>query len=155
MSRKLHAERPKSRPTSAPLLRLQRRSRHLLLFLFVHHVRFKDQKLLRFDLRIAFYMCLPRQHPTNDSQSSYNCPYEVQQGHGRCTTSAVNRTYSARRAVEICIHQWRLVESQLFSLEAREGPVEKKVLYLIRLRSGNRPESKNLAWCWRPQMTQV
>ena len=50
----------------------------------------------------------------------------MRQGHSRCATNAVYRTYSARRAVEILLHQWRLVEGQPFLVEARERPVEEK-----------------------------
>ena len=50
----------------------------------------------------------------------------VRQGDMLCAANAVNRTYSALRAAEICLHQWRLVEGQLFLVEARELPVEKK-----------------------------
>ena len=48
----------------------------------------------------------------------------MRQGHRSCATNAVNRTYSARRAVEICLRQWRLVEGQPLLVEAQERQVE-------------------------------
>ena len=42
--------------------------------------------------------------PINKANVVYKFPCMVRRGHRPCATNAVNRTYSARQAVEICLH---------------------------------------------------